>query len=72
MNRRKLLARIVEAGMNQREAAAAVGLKEATFRRKVNGLNEFKASEIAALSLKLGITNAEDIVEIFLSTASLN
>lgn len=70
MNRQKLKAKLVEAGLSQKDAAAAIGLSENAFSRKVCGLNEFTAGEISSLSAVAGIADAEEVVEIFLTGVS--
>lgn len=67
MNKPKLLARVVEAGMSQKVLAKRIGMSENTMSSRVCGLSEFRAKEIAAIASALAITDPSDIVDIFLN-----
>lgn len=66
MNKPKLLARVVEAGLSQKMLAERIGMSENTMSSRVCGLSEFKADEISAIASALAITDPAVIVDIFL------
>lgn len=52
---------IVRAGLTKQEIAKRLGISGMSFYRKLNNLNEFKASEIDMLVKMLGITDMDKI-----------
>lgn len=66
-NTLKLKAAIAESGMNQEQIAKMLGVSLSTFNYKLNGVSEFKASEIKKLAELLKMKD-ETMVKIFLPT----
>ena len=64
INTLKLKAAIAESGMNQEQIAKMLGVSLCTFNYKLNGISEFKASEIKKLAELLKMEN-ETMVKIF-------
>lgn len=63
-NTLKLKAAIAESGLNQEQIAKMLGVSLCTFNYKLNGVSEFKASEIKKLSELLKMKN-ETMMQIF-------
>ncbi len=63
-NTLKLKAAIAESGMNQEQIAKMLGVSLCTFNYKLNGVSEFKASEIKKLS-ELLCLNSDKVMQIF-------
>ncbi len=63
-NTLKLKAAIAESGMNQEQIAKMLGVSLSTFNYKLNGVSEFKASEIKKLAELLKMKD-ETMVKIF-------
>lgn len=64
-NTLKLKAAIAESGMNQEQIAKMLGVSLSTFNYKLNGVSEFKASEIKKL-MELLHLNSDKVMLIFL------
>lgn len=64
INTLKLKAAIAESGMNQEQIAKMLGVSLCTFNYKLNGVSEFKVSEIKKLAELLKMEN-ETMVKIF-------
>lgn len=64
MNELKKL--IEEKGLKYSFLIKKLGISYTSLCRKLNGKSEFKASEITTLSEVLGLTNANEIMKIFL------
>lgn len=64
INTLKLKAAIAESGMNQKQIAKMLGVSLCTFNYKLNGVSEFKVSEIKKLAELLKMEN-ETMVKIF-------
>lgn len=60
----ELKAAIARKGITNREIAATLHISEQAFYNKVNGLSEFKGSEIKAISRILNLT-MDDVNVIF-------
>lgn len=56
-NTLKLKAAITESGLNQEQIAKMLGVSLCTFNYKLNGVSEFKASEIKKLAELLKLEN---------------
>lgn len=56
INTLKLKAAIVESGLNQEQVAKMLGVSLCTFNYKLNGVSEFKTSEIKKLAELLRLT----------------
>lgn len=63
-NTLKLKAAIAESGLNQEQIAKMLGVSLCTFNYKLNGVSEFKASEIKKLTELLKLKN-ETMMQIF-------
>lgn len=63
-NTLKLKAAIAESGLNQEQIAEMLGVSLSTFNYKLNGVSEFKASEIKKLAELLKMKD-ETMVKIF-------
>lgn len=57
----KLKSAILLSGLTRKEVAERIGISTFTLHKKIHNITEFKASEIAALSEILNITDKEDI-----------
>ena len=60
---RLLKAKLVEKGKSNDDAAAALGIDTSTFSKKLNGISDFKRTEIELLRnfLKLSVKESEAI-----------
>ena len=67
INTLKLKAAIAESGMNQEQIAKMLGVSLCTFNYKLNGVSEFKVSEIKKLAELLDL-DADKVMKIFLPT----
>ena len=56
---------ISKSGMKKKALAERVGLTPPGLANKINGKTEFKSNEIKKLAAALGITDPQDICEIF-------
>lgn len=61
MNANLLKAKITEKGETQKSVAKAIGISENSLSRKINGVREFRLSEIFNLCDFLDIENPKDI-----------
>lgn len=61
MNVHLLKAKIAEKGETQKSVAKAIGISENSLSRKMNGLREFRLSEVFKLCKVLDIDNPRDI-----------
>lgn len=66
----KLKARMVERGFNNITLAKTINISVNALSRKINGVSQFKAREIEAISCCLSLDSPNEIVEIFLPVAS--
>lgn len=57
MNRRELEAEMVRKGFTCAQLAQKLGMNRSTFSKKINGVSEFKQSEIEAIIRVLGIND---------------
>ena len=60
-NKKELEVAIVRAGLTKREVAGKLGLSAMGLYKKINGITEFKASEIASLVSLLSIEDKDMI-----------
>lgn len=67
MRKGKLLGKMAEAGVTQRELARYLNISENTMTSRLRGDSEFRADEIASICTRLGVTNPAEKDEIFLS-----
>lgn len=72
MNIAKLKGKMAEAGISQRKLAKITGISLCTINSRMTGKTEFNADEIISVCDLLGITSAEEKVEIFLTRRSTN
>lgn len=61
MNTNLLKAKIAEKGETQKSVAKAIGISENSLSRKLNGIREFRLSEVLSLCGFLDIDNPKDI-----------
>lgn len=66
MNKRKLLAAMVEAGQTQKSLAQRIGISTNSMSHKVNGGNQFTIEEATAICDVLNITDDATRAQIFL------
>jgi len=66
MNQEKLIKAIDASGYKREHIAKQVGLSSYGLAKKINGTNEFKVSEAAALAKLLNLTR-DQAVDIFLA-----
>lgn len=66
MRKRKLLGKMAEVGITQRELAGYLGIAENTMSSRVRGDSEFRANEIAAICHRLNIVDPAEKEQIFL------
>lgn len=59
VNSNKLKAKMIEKGYNQKTLANAMGIATQTLNYKINGVREFKVSEIEKLCSLLSISKRE-------------
>lgn len=59
VNSNKLKAKMIEKGYNQKTLANAMGITTQTLNYKINGVREFKVSEIEKLCSLLSINKKE-------------
>lgn len=60
VNEKLLKAKIIEKGIERKFIAEKLGISPTTLNYKLNNKTEFKASEIKALSILLGIAKEKD------------
>lgn len=58
-NTRKIKARLVELGLNQKDVAAALGIAPATASQKINGLRPLYLDEAEKLFTLLQLTDSQ-------------
>lgn len=66
MRKSKLLGKMAEVDITQRDLAKAIGMSENTMTSRIKGTTDFKANEIVAICKVCGISSADQIAEIFL------
>jgi DNA-binding XRE family transcriptional regulator len=67
LNKNKLLARIVEAGMTQKTLALALGISVNTLNSKINGKGCFDTEQVVKICDVLNITDDKVKADIFLN-----
>lgn len=55
----KLKIKMLEKNIIDKQLITALGINESTFYKKVNGITEFKRSELIIIKLVLGLTSEE-------------
>lgn len=65
-NKRKLQAKMIEAGYSQKTLADAVGMSKNTMNAKINGTAQFNVGEVMKLCDVLHINTPEEKCAIFL------
>lgn len=70
MNSPKLRARMVEMGYTNNTLAEAINISTNALSRKINGITQFKACEIEAISELLQLSTPKIIFDIFLPMLS--
>ena len=69
MRMRKLLGKMAEAGVTQRELASSIGISENTLSSRISGRSPFKSSEMESICRELGISLC-DMGDIFFESSS--
>ena len=67
MRKGKLLGKMAESGVTQRDLARHLNISENTMTSRLRGDSEFRADEIASICILLGITDPKEMNDIFLT-----